>query len=237
MKSQLCIFWIILLTISYACSKKTSTGLEEDPLSLVAAKKNGPEGETNGSDGFDNEILEEAFQENSDIIYNYGTINIKFWGTFKHSKEDEPTEGPRSLVWHGQGAMTSKNVFEVDETHTIGIGQQTHIQMNVTFTLLSDTLDQGVHYYRIESSAIEPSDKIYEGVYWIDVETYSIARMMIHPSKNPKFVKEFLLDFCFREMPGNNWMVTKVCARAYAGFLFKKARMQSEEVYSDYQFD
>jgi len=106
-----------------------------------------------------------------------------------------------------------------------------------TFTLLRDTLDHAVSYYRIQSKAKELSDKKYEGIYRVNKKTYSISRMIIHPSKNPEFVKKLSLELHFQEMHGNRWMIHKVRSRVYARFLLKKIRMQSEEQYSDYRFD
>lgn len=105
-----------------------------------------------------------------------------------------------------------------------------------TFDMLPDTTADDQHYYRLKTTAVEPSDKLYEGVYWINADTRVIEYMILQPSKNPKLVKELKMRFRFREMDDGRWMPVKIWTHVYVNLLIKKIRVETEEVYSDYKF-
>jgi hypothetical protein len=104
------------------------------------------------------------------------------------------------------------------------------------FQQLPDTLVQGVQLYCIRTRALEPSENVYEGLYLIQPETAAIVVIMIHPSKNPRFVKRLNLEMHFIEMPGDRWVLSKMHARVFADLLIKKIRMDTEEEYDNYRF-
>jgi len=116
----------------------------------------------------------------------------------------------------------------------IPFGEEQRNQFN--FLLIPDTLVNAHRYYRIQTRAIEPSEECYEGIYWIDSDTYAITTIDLHPSKNPKFVKELQMKFWFEEIESNHWLPVQIWTRVYISLLIKKFRIQTEEVYSNYQF-
>jgi len=105
-----------------------------------------------------------------------------------------------------------------------------------SFHMLPDTMAQGRRYIRVRTTAVEPSPDVYEGTYRIDPDTYSIDSMALHPSKNPKFVRELALKFRFQDMGGGRWMPVQIKTRVYVNLLIKKIRIETEEVYSEYVF-
>ena len=105
------------------------------------------------------------------------------------------------------------------------------------FSQLPDTTIDNTLIHRIQSRAIHKDKDVYEGIYWIQADTYAIIRTVLHPSKNPKFVKELQLDFRFQELEGSRWNLSRMTSRVFIDLLVKKMRFQSEEVFRDYQFN
>ena len=104
-----------------------------------------------------------------------------------------------------------------------------------TFRQLADTLASGCGVFRIHVEAREPSDKLFNGEYWIDRETLDVVMIDVVPSKNPRFVKALRMKMWFDVRPGDYFVMTKYWMHVDAGFLFKKVRMEVEEVYTDYR--
>lgn len=138
----------------------------------------------------------------------------------EEKEEEEDQEEKRELKL----GLNDMNPFDVERRD----------QFN--FTLLSDTLVNTHRYSRIQTKAKEPSKDLYEGIYWIDSDTYALTYMEIYPSQNPKFVKELRLKFWFEEMEPNHWMPVQIWTRVFVSILIKKIRIQTEEVYSNYRF-
>lgn len=105
------------------------------------------------------------------------------------------------------------------------------------FLALPDTISEGQRYFRVKTMAIEPSDKVFEGEYWINPETHAIVIADLHPSKNPKMVSELKMRFRFEEIGEGRWMPRKIWTHIYVNLLIKKIRVETEEVYSDYHFE
>ena len=86
----------------------------------------------------------------------------------------------------------------------------------------------------IQTTATQPSDTLYQGCYFVDKETMDILLMDIHPSKNPKAVKELHLKMWFNVLPGNYYVITDYWMKVYASIVIKGIRFLVEEQYSDY---
>jgi hypothetical protein len=104
------------------------------------------------------------------------------------------------------------------------------------FQLLPDTMIQGVLLHCIRTRALEPSADVYEGLYLIRPETAVIDVILIHPSKNPRFVKQLNLEMHFAELTGDHWVPLKMHARVFADLFIRKIRMDTEEEYDNYRF-
>lgn len=183
----------------------------------------------------DTQVIEKKMRVDSQDV----AIEVIHAIRIEDGKQTDITEEVRkemqNLQNSDEGDKAEKKEFKMTKKDMVPFGPDRREQYN--FTLLPDTLLKSARYYRIQSHAKESSEEILEGIYWINAQTFVIEQMEIHPAKNPKFVKEMDFVFHFQEMPGDHWNLMKMHTRVYAGFLFKKFRMCSEEVYSDYQFD
>jgi len=103
------------------------------------------------------------------------------------------------------------------------------------FSALSDSLIGERPVFCIHTTVKQPSDSLYQGRYFVDQETMDILLMDIHPSKNPKAVKELHLKMWFDVLPGNYYVITDYWMKVYASIVIKGFRFLVEEQYSDYQ--
>ena len=184
-------------------------------------------------------VIEKQFTKNQEN----STVDIISAVEYRKNKEKDITDEVRKEITKNRKNEGKKGEEESqEEKHELKLGLNDMIPFNVekhdqfNFLLLPDTLVNTHRYTRIQTRAIEPSDNHYEGIYWIDSDTYAINYMELHPSKNPKFVKELQMKFWFEEMGPNHWLPVKIWTRVFAGIFIKKIRIQTEEVYSNYQF-
>jgi len=87
----------------------------------------------------------------------------------------------------------------------------------------------------LKSKAKTKDEKLWEGKYYIDQESFDVLKLEIKPSKNPKHVKELEFEMKFQVLPGGYFVVKKVRARINGGIFIKRIRMISEDEYSDYE--
>jgi hypothetical protein len=104
-----------------------------------------------------------------------------------------------------------------------------------TFTQLADTAVDGKTLLRIRAEAKTDNPETYEGLFFIDPETWDVLFMDEWPSKNPKFVKRMRMKMEFTVMPGNFYVFKRFWMSVEASFLVKKIRMEFEESHSDVQ--
>jgi hypothetical protein len=88
--------------------------------------------------------------------------------------------------------------------------------------------------YVVEAKAKKRQENLFEGKYYISQKTYDPLRLVLRPSKNPTFVKEFQVEIDLE--PWQDLLVLKKSRiKVYGGFLFKSVRLLIEEDYSDFK--
>lgn len=103
-----------------------------------------------------------------------------------------------------------------------------------TFRLLGEEVLGGEKVYVIEAKAKVKKDNLFEGRYYISQRTYDPLRLVLQPSKNPAFVKEFQVEIDLE--PWKDKLVLKKSRiKVFGGFLFKSVRLLIEEDYSDFK--
>jgi len=100
---------------------------------------------------------------------------------------------------------------------------------------LEDSYLEDRPVYVLKSKAKTEDEKLWEGKYYIDQESFDVLKLKIKPSKNPKHVKELEFEMSFQVLPGGYFVVKKVRARINGGIFIKRIRMITEEEYSDYE--
>lgn len=103
-----------------------------------------------------------------------------------------------------------------------------------TFRLLGEEELRGEKVYVIEARARVKRNNLFEGRYYLSEKTYDPLKMLLQPSKNPAFVRDFQVEIDLE--PWQNQLVLKKSRiKVYGGFLFKTVRLTIEEVYSDFK--
>ncbi len=87
----------------------------------------------------------------------------------------------------------------------------------------------------LETRSRQKSSEYYEGKFYIHPETYDILRVELQPAKNPGPLKLLEMHIDFRHLPGGYLVIDTARVRIHVGLIIKNIRMESEEIYSDYE--
>ncbi|MCJ7589266.1 MAG: hypothetical protein MUQ00_15410 [Candidatus Aminicenantes bacterium] len=104
-----------------------------------------------------------------------------------------------------------------------------------TFSRLADATLDGRAALAIEVKARLKDEKNWEGTYLIAADSFDVLKVVLRPSKNPKFVKELEMEMTLMILPGNHLVLRSSRARINGGIFIKHVRMISEDEYSDYE--
>jgi hypothetical protein len=108
---------------------------------------------------------------------------------------------------------------------------------NYTFSRLNDEILEGKPVIVLESRAKTKSDQLWEGKYFISQESHDLIKVVLKPAKNPKIVRELLIEATFDVLPSGHFVVRKTKMKVDAGMFLKNVRMIIEEDYTDYSVD
>lgn len=103
------------------------------------------------------------------------------------------------------------------------------------FIMRDSSFVAGQESYVLESRAKIKSGDLWEGVYYIDKESFDVLKVELKPSKNPKHIKEFEIEMSFQVLPEGYFVLQKSKARINGGIFIKKIRMTVEEERSHYK--
>ncbi len=105
------------------------------------------------------------------------------------------------------------------------------------FSRLDDSIINGQPVFVIEARSIVDDKTLYDGKYFINQDTLDIVKVIAWPSKNPRFVKEAVMEIDLLFHPDGFYALKKTKLSVNGGILFiKRVRRVTEEEYSDYEF-
>ncbi|MFQ6084037.1 MAG: hypothetical protein ACE5WD_11880 [Candidatus Aminicenantia bacterium] len=108
-------------------------------------------------------------------------------------------------------------------------------RINYNFIKLEDSYIDDLPVYVLESRAKIKNEKLWEGKYYIDKDSFNVLKVDLKPSKNPKFVKELEMEMSFQVIPQGYFVLKKSRMRINGGIFIKRIRITVEEEYSDYE--
>jgi len=108
-------------------------------------------------------------------------------------------------------------------------------RINYDFLKLEDSYIDERPVYVLESRAKIKDEKLYEGKYYICKNRFDVLKIILKPSKNPKYIKEFEIEMSFEVLPQGYFVLSKSKARINGGIFIKRIRMTTEEEYSNYE--
>lgn len=108
-------------------------------------------------------------------------------------------------------------------------------KMNYDFTLLEETALDGISVYVLDAKAKQRTKDFFDGIFYIDKETWDILRAELQLAENPGPLKvmEMGMDFCV--LPEGHFALKKMAVRIHVGLVVKNIRQEVIEEYSDYQ--
>lgn len=103
------------------------------------------------------------------------------------------------------------------------------------FSLIEDEMLDGKPIFVLQSRAKVRTEELWEGQYYISQASYDLLKAILRPAKNPKFVKEFVAEIEFQELPSGHFVLKKSKMKVDGGIALKHIRMIIEEEYSNYE--
>ncbi|MCJ7681027.1 MAG: hypothetical protein MUP70_09910, partial [Candidatus Aminicenantes bacterium] len=154
----------------------------------------------------------------SDLTEKYRKDNVK--KAEKNKDEDKGKEGGR------------RNInLSLDEYLPFSPEKQ----REYSFRLLEDSTLRNRPVLRLDVHPLVASEEAWEGVYFIDRETFDILRAEIGPSKNPGPLKLFEMELDLVLLEGKHLVIQRTKVRIHVGLIVKNIRIVSEENYGNYQ--
>ncbi len=106
---------------------------------------------------------------------------------------------------------------------------------NYDFALLDATTLEGIPVVVLEATAKQRTEDFFEGVFYIDLETWDVVRAELRLAKNPGPLKVMEMSMDFLVIPEGYFVLRKMTARVHVGLIVKNIRREVVDEYSDYQ--
>jgi hypothetical protein len=106
---------------------------------------------------------------------------------------------------------------------------------NYDFTLLEETSLEGIPVYVLEAKAKKRTKDFFDGIFYINKETWDILRAELHLAKNPSPLKMMEMEMDFQVLPQGYFALRKISIRIHVGLIVKNIRQEVVDEYSNYQ--
>jgi hypothetical protein len=103
------------------------------------------------------------------------------------------------------------------------------------FVLLEETSVEEVPVYVLDAKAKQRTKEFFDGIFYIDIETWDILRAELQLAKNPGPLKVMEMGVDFYVLPEGYFVLRKMAVRIHVGLVVKNIRQEVIEEYSDYQ--
>jgi hypothetical protein len=106
---------------------------------------------------------------------------------------------------------------------------------NYDFTRLEEKSLEGTSVYLLEARSKQRTKDFFEGIFYIDKETWDILRAELRLAKNPGPLKVMNMDLDLKVLPEGYLAVRKASVRIHVGLVVKNIRREVVDEYSNYQ--
>lgn len=106
---------------------------------------------------------------------------------------------------------------------------------NYDFTLLEETVIGEIPVYVLDAKAKKRTKDFFDGIFYIDKETWDILRAELQLAKNPGPLKVMEMKMDFYVLPQGYFALKKIYVRIHVGLVVKNIRQEVVDEYSDYQ--
>jgi len=122
-------------------------------------------------------------------------------------------------------------VVSLDEILPFGVKQRPEYEI----TRLDDDLVGSVPVHVLSVKAREPSDKRFDGEYFIDRTSFDIIKADLRPSKKRSVLKRFKMEIYLQVLPEGYLVLKETHIQLHVGLIIKNIRIDARETYSDYR--
>jgi hypothetical protein len=106
---------------------------------------------------------------------------------------------------------------------------------NYDFTLLEEAVLEGTSVYVLDAKAKQRTKDFFDGIFYINKETWDILRAELQLAKNPGPLKVMEMGMDFQVLPEGYFALRKIFVRIHVGLVVKNIRQEVVDEYSDYQ--
>lgn len=103
------------------------------------------------------------------------------------------------------------------------------------FALLEETTVEGIPTYVLDAKAKQRTKDFFDGIFYIDKETWNILRTELQLAKNPGPLKVMEMKMDFQVLPQGYFALKKMSVRIHVGLVVKNIRQEVVDEYSDYK--
>jgi hypothetical protein len=103
------------------------------------------------------------------------------------------------------------------------------------FALLDEATVEGIPVYVLDTKAKQKTKDCFEGIFYINKETWDVLRAELQLAKNPGPLKVMEMKMDFDVLPQGYFTLKKIYVRIHVGLVVKNIRQEVVDEYSDYQ--
>jgi Skp family chaperone for outer membrane proteins len=126
---------------------------------------------------------------------------------------------------HDRGAMSLDEFLPFSEKK----------RQDYEFRLQTPPVSEGPAISVLEARAKVKSLRNWEGMFSFDPETYDLIKVDLHPSQNPKLVKELSMQIDFEVLNNRYLGLKRTQFKVNGGIFIKHVRQIVEDVYGDFE--
>jgi hypothetical protein len=106
---------------------------------------------------------------------------------------------------------------------------------NYDFALLEETVLEEIPVYVLDAKAKQRTKDFFDGIFYVNKETWNILRAELQLAKNPGPLKVMEMGMDFQVLPEGYFALRKISVRIHVGLVVKNIRREVVDEYSDYQ--
>jgi len=160
----------------------------------------------------------------TDITEKYAEERRKEREKARRKRAEEKTSASAEDE-HGGGAMSLDEFLPFSEKK----------RGDFEFRLMDQPTAEGKTVSVLDVRAKVKNQRNWEGTFYFDPETYNLTKIDLHPSQNPKMVKELTMQIDFEVLNDRYLVLKRTQFKVNGGIFIKHVRQIVEDVYSNFE--
>lgn len=202
----------------------TKTDKNWTPEEVTVVTKNIKSSNEGGSQEEILRALQTKKGKTADITQKYAEDRRKEREKARKRQAEQKTN-PSADDEHGGGAISLEELLPFSEKK----------RGDFEFRLLDRAGAEGKTVSALDVRAKVKNPKNWEGTFYFDPETYSLIKVDLRPSLNPKMVKELTMQIDFEVLNDRYLVLKRTQFKVNGGIFIKHVRQIVEDVYSNFE--